>query len=591
MITKSEFDRITALLQSGQTKQALKLCKTGMKRHPKEPAFPHLAGTALSQAGNPREGAQYFMKALKLAPGNKASQDNLATALVQSGQTDKARTYLHKLLRERKVTAPLHYQLAALEFQSRNPDATLEAVTACITALEGNTDPAGRSLLACAYGLRGTHHQLNWDNAAAQQDFRAALDLGPDNPEIMAKYAASLSVEMQADTVMEVLEKALSLTPHNPAVLMQYAIALLQVGRRDDAAGVLSSVLERDPHHVEALTHMVTALPADAASALAGQVKSAFQKAAKGSYDQGQLAFALARALERAGSVEAAKTWFATGNRIVAALRPYDAEAADEKFAATTALFPVGSQLPHAAVSDGPVPVFVIGQPRSGTTLTELVLSAHPRIAGVGEQTTAMIHAQPFVTDKVPYGPAEAEQFAADYRAELPDLPADTTHVVDKMPGNYTCVGFLLTAFPNAVILNICRDPRDVAWSMWRSDFGALALNYTFDMAAMAREANLYARYIRHWSDLFPGRVNDIAYQDVVADITGQSKRLASLCGVDWHPDMAAPERNSAPVRTASSLQVREGVHSRSVGGWARHAGELAPFIERLDPDLWPDIT
>jgi hypothetical protein len=168
-------------------------------------------------------------------------------------------------------------------------------------------------------------------------------------------------------------------------------------------------------------------------------------------------------------------------------------------------------------------------------------------------------------------------------------MPADCAAFVDKMPGNFRIVGHLLAAFPNARIVHLLRDPRDIALSIWQVYFPA-GHPYAYDMARMAHHMNLYARTMARWHTLFPGRIHDLGYADLVADIDGQSRRLAEIAGLDWVPAMARPQNNDRAVLTASSGQVREAVHTRSVGKWRRHEALLAPLVDALNPALWPGL-
>jgi hypothetical protein len=169
-------------------------------------------------------------------------------------------------------------------------------------------------------------------------------------------------------------------------------------------------------------------------------------------------------------------------------------------------------------------------------------------------------------------------------------MPESTRAFVDKMPANYRLIGYLATALPEARFVHLLRDPRDVALSIWRTHFPAAAMGFTADLEAIAQMANLYRRYMAHWQALFPERILDVPYAELVQDIEGWSRRLAEHCGLDWVPEMAAPEKNPGAVRTASVNQVRQGVHSRSVGAWRKHAEALAPFVAALDPALWPEL-
>lgn len=596
MTAQIDIRQALTLLQSGQFKAALKLCKAGMRRFPREPGFANLAGMALSQSGNPREGAQYFVKALRLAPSDTVYQDNLAMAYVQSGQYDKAEALIQKILPRRSQQGSLYYQLGVMEMQRGALDRALQAATDAIEADramiadQGGMTPEFGQAVARAYNLRAVTHVAMGDDDRAYDDYRAALEFDPNNLETLSNISLQLARRMQTAKALAALEKALSMNPRHLNALQRYGIQLNEAGRRDEAVEVLNMALQVDPANSDILRELARIATADAMPQLKPKLDAAFAKARKGSIDRARVAFALAHCAEKTGQSDEAARLYGIANALTAELRPDDRARAGREEAAIMALFPSGHRVPQAPAGKGPVPIFVVGQPRSGTTLTELVLSAHPRITGVGEQAIAGRLAHPFLTEGATFGAQEAQAFARDYWTALPGQEGDPAGIVDKMPANYKYVGFLLAALPDAVILNAARDPRDVAWSMWRNWFPNQPMNYTFDMAAMAAEANAYARYIAHWKALFPGRVHDIVYEDLVSDLEGQSRRLAALCGVDWMPDMAAPERNTSAVRTASVNQVREGVHTRSIGGWAEHADTLAPFIEGLDPELWPGI-
>lgn len=182
------------------------------------------------------------------------------------------------------------------------------------------------------------------------------------------------------------------------------------------------------------------------------------------------------------------------------------------------------------------------------------------------------------------------ERFVQEDCARLPDLPAGSMAYVDKMPENFRLLGFLLTAYPGARAINLYRDPRDTALSLWQEHFSGTALNYAYDMVGMAHRFNEYARLMMHWRALFPGRVLDMPYAELAADPAQVSRRVAAFCGLDWAAEMADPVRDAGPVLTASATQLRQGVHTRSVGRWRQHAEMLTPFVQALDPGLWPEI-
>jgi len=175
-------------------------------------------------------------------------------------------------------------------------------------------------------------------------------------------------------------------------------------------------------------------------------------------------------------------------------------------------------------------------------------------------------------------------------RRMLPELPAGVSAFTDKMPENYRLIGFLKTVHPGARFVHLRRDPRDVALSMWRGHFSGSALNYTYDLRAMAHRFNLYAEIMAFWHRLLPGQILDLPYEEMTADPEVASRTLAAHCGLDWVPQMARPDETAEAVLTSSAGQLRQPVHRRSVGAWRTHAEALAPFIAGLDPALWPGL-
>lgn len=135
------------------------------------------------------------------------------------------------------------------------------------------------------------------------------------------------------------------------------------------------------------------------------------------------------------------------------------------------------------------------------------------------------------------------------------------------------------------------RDPRDIALSMWQAHFSGRALAYSYDLKAMAHRFNLFARLQAQWQDLFPSQILRLNYEELVGDVEHHSHRIAEFIDVDWCPEMAEPGQATSPILSLSAGQVRQKVHKRSVGRWAQYADMLAPFIEDLDAELWPELV
>ncbi|MEM7317898.1 MAG: sulfotransferase [Pseudomonadota bacterium] len=232
-------------------------------------------------------------------------------------------------------------------------------------------------------------------------------------------------------------------------------------------------------------------------------------------------------------------------------------------------------------------PIFVVGLPRSGTTLVERVLAAHSQVEGLGE----LISVERWAREKELRTPVHqhASTLRESYLKSLPDLSSGTSAFVDKMPGNYAHLGVIAQAFPNAVLINVQRDPRDIALSMWREYFGAEGMYFTHDMKWMANEANRYCKYIDHWSELLPGRILNLSYENLVSNFEEELKKLTGICNLSFEDGMLSPHVSKGHVKTASVLQVRQPVSTASVGRWRATEAYLSPFVDRLDTRLWQD--
>ena len=310
---------------------------------------------------------------------------------------------------------------------------------------------------------------------------------------------------------------------------------------------------------------------------------------------EGGLHFAQARLAEICGDAAEARRQRNEANRLMARLLPYDPMADARLAGRILDRFPTPAPAPAAAPPGtgpdaAPAQFFIIGLPRSGTTLAEAILAAHPAVAALGERSAAGRLLQPVIDADLPFDAAAIARFRDGDRALLPPLPPRTRAYTDKMPENYRLLGFLGAAYPRARFVLVTRDPRDVALSMWKAHFSGTALNYCYDLTAMAHRFNLFARMMAHWQAHLPGRILTLPYEEIVQDIEGASRRLACFCGLDWLPAMTRPEENPAPVLTLTATQLRQPVHRRSVGGWRAHAEELDPFLKALDPTLWPDL-
>ena len=361
----------------------------------------------------------------------------------------------------------------------------------------------------------------------------------------------------------------------------------MATGERTRALTELRALRAQHPLHAGAIEELALIGEIEDYADLKDAAGRALTKAGKGGEDRAKLLFAMARIAETPSD---RARYLAEGNHAMAALSTYDSAAETALNAAIIAQTSESGSPLDPAPGLRTRPIFVLGLPRSGTTLAEAVLGAHPVVMALGERRSADL-LYPMLERRQVFDAAQQARFVQADQAALPRMPADTTAYVDKMPENHRWIGFLKAAYPQAKIIHIRRDPRDTALSMWRSRFPTGALGYTYDWARMAHRFNLYAQMMAHWDQLYPGAIYDLPYEALVAGITTESRKLADHCGLDWVAPMARPDLHAGQIRTQSVHQLRQPVHTRSVGQWRQNADLLAPFVAGLDPVLWPMLT
>ncbi len=302
--------------------------------------------------------------------------------------------------------------------------------------------------------------------------------------------------------------------------------------------------------------------------------------------------FALGNLLDKAGDYDAAFGRFATANRLARTLRDAEGKGFDRTLVQRQIDTLIAGYTPAIFAAPNPVaipsdlPVFVVGMPRSGTTLTEQILASHALVAGAGElpdigRMAAMLGADSVAPSMAWRDPTAARREAEAYLALLQKLGGDAARVTDKMPDNIVWLGLIARLYPGARVVICRRDPRDVGVSCYFQSFGA-GLGWSNDLADCAFRIQEVERLWRHWQTVLPLRILELQYEALIADLEGESRRLIDFIGLPWDPSCLAFHETERPVVTASLWQVRQPLYSSSVGRWRHYRRHLGPLLEGL---------
>jgi len=474
---------------------------------------------------------------------------------------------------------------------------TADAIVAgeMATALEPR-DPAGHDNLALALA-----DAQDW--AGAARAGRRALALDGNNGHAWNNLGAVLERLGDVPGAQAAYEHAVAIDATHAEARNNLGVLLLDRGDVDGARACFQAAVDARPGLTDAhfnLSALKTYAEGDADLAALESAETTVP--AMDVPRQVRFWFAVGKAREDTGRYGEAFAAYRNGNRLEYARRPWDDAAADAQLAGMVRLFDRAFVTGQGGTGDGngegegegAVPVFIVGMPRSGTTLLEQVVDSHPRVFGAGERNDLadVLEADPALAGRA-LGPALAALDAAGYarlgaaylarmKALVPASASDTTHIVNKLPGNFAYLGLVLRMLPGARIIHAMRDPMDSCFSCWSRLFHD-TLEYTYDLGALARHYKRYAAYMRHWHTALPaGTILDLRYEDMVAHTRREAQRAVAHLGLPWDERCLAFHQNRRAVHTASVAQVRKPIYTSSVARWERFRDHLGPLLAEL---------
>lgn len=409
------------------------------------------------------------------------------------------------------------------------------------------TDALSRDTMGCVYARLGDH-------GAALPHFTEAVRLEPRNTEYRYNEAATLNFLGRTDEADAQLEALLAIAPGDAR-----------------AHHLLTGLRKQTPehNHVERLTRTHAGTRDGRGRLLLG--------------------YALAKELEDIGQGDAALDTLCAANAEHRRTLPYTFARDAATFDAIEASWPALAAAPvTAAPTDAPI--FVIGMPRTGTTLVDRIISSHPGVESAGELQALPIAVKKMAGTRAPTV-LDSETILAAAQGDMGEIGRDflqrashhrrdlSLRFTDKFPGNFHYAGFIARALPEAKIVCLRRHPMDTVLSNFRNLFAVSSryYDYSYDLLDIAAYYQRFDALMAMWREVLPGRVIEVRYEDLVTDQEGQSRRLLAHCGLDWADECLSFHTNNAPVSTPSAAQVRRPIYADSVARWKRHEAVLEP--------------
>jgi tetratricopeptide (TPR) repeat protein len=487
-------------------------------------------------------------EAESLTPDHTPTLLALGQLLYADDQYATAVPYLEQTAAVRPDDYPLHIDLAnALIGVLRYNDAIEVLEGAFARGMESS-----RAFIALGRAQTGIGKM-----DAARRSFERAIDLAPKSAHAHFLLGRNLQESGDIEGANRLLFESLVYDPDH-AISYRFLASNKAIGIGDDA-----------------FAHMLTLL----------------QRGSLSHEDRIRLHFAAATVYEQAGDADNAFAHFAAGNDLKNVIFDPDfcsthfgrlIESYDREFFART----------QGWGSPDDSPVFIVGMPRSGTTLVEQILASHPDVYGAGEledlnQLVASLGDRIETDTAYPENIAQLTRdhvaaIADEHLARLRALAPDAKRITDKMPTNFLHIGLILTLFPNARIVHCRRDPRDTCFSIYGLDFAG-DHTYAYNQTNLGRYYRQYERMMDHWRHTVPDSILEVRYEDIIADQEAETRRLLDFCGLDWDESCLAFHKTDRAVRTWSYRQVRQPIYKSSVARWRKFARHLAPLLAELD--------
>ena len=653
-VSKSKFKEAIQLINAGKADKAEALCRDAVEHDPRDANMVALLGATLLKTKQPLEAEKFLRQAIDLAPSFAKPHEDLGTLLLEENRPEEAVNFLQNATRldpqaelaffnlgralimlgkgaeadkafeasfelnpERKKLA-----LAADHHRNGRLEEARELYREVLRETPNNVD-ALRLLGAIAAS------QSRFDEA--ERRFRRAIELAPDfvraiidlgrilkeqnryeeaiecfkkantlepgNVQSHFQLASTLAPAALTYEALEAYQRVLELQPDHPGALLGLAHMLKTVGRQDEAIAGYRDFISLKPDQGEGYWSLANLKTYRLSGEDIREIESRLTKDDLTDQSAVNFLFALAKTYEDQSNFDRAWDYYSQGNKKQRMIEQYDPVQTEVTNDSIVSVFDQQFLDKNAGLGNpDPAPIFVVGLPRSGSTLIEQILASHSQVEGtselpyLGRVVTSLNRNR---ADGINYPKATQELGEKQFKAlgqdylDLAELhrTEKKPRFIDKMPNNIPSIGFLHLILPNAKIIDARRYPLDSCFSCYRQLF-ARGQTFTYDLTDIGEYFLQYQRMMDHWHEVLPGRVLTVQYEDMVTDFDNQVRRLLEYCELRWEDACINFHQTERPIRTASSEQVRQPIYSKSINYWKNYEQYLGELVEVLDPVL-----
>lgn len=576
-------------------------------------------GVVLQELNKLDEAESAYRQAINLKPNYVKAHANLGYILRQQGQLDESTQHYHQALQLEPDIPELHYNYALTLLQLGDAS---NAEKHQRQAIKYNPE---YSDAWC--GLAATHY-FNGDLHQASTDYKQSLQLNPENIDALCGYAASLSELGNHEAALKQIEIALKTEPDNFDVLIQQAIIFGATGEADKSLECCEKVLKESPDNEKAATvaanmyeiqgdaqrafnliepllnndtpnisvalcYSAIGAKMDRAEDTVKYLESMLQQKNINTTDRSKVHFALGKAYDKSGEFDKAFHHYDNGNKLI---RPdfnitYFHKQIDREIQIFSDDF---SKSLSVSSEQSSRPIFIVGIPRSGTSLVEQIIASHSAVFGAGElmEITRLSESLPTILDTDMSYPeclaitdkktlTQLSQTYLDYLSKLND---DTTYVTDKLPGNFMNLGLIQLLFPNSKIIYCKRNPLDTCLSCYFQNFSR-NIPWSYDLVNAGLVYNEHLRLMEHWNKVLDLPILEVQYETLTTNQEEITKNILNFLDLKWEDQCLEFHKNKRLIWTASYNQVRSAMYNKSVERWKNYADHITALIDTVSID------
>jgi len=611
--------RLLGLVENkrGKSAQGIEWLRKAIGLAPQVPAYYNNLGDIYRSMSRHAEAVEWYRQAIARNPAYALAHNNQGISLAELGRVDEAIRCFEAAAGREPSNPDFHLNLGhALRRQGREQEAEREYARAIEADRAG--PEACKALASLCYGqmrygealrLYETAIRLAPKDAIAHvrlgdiqyivgrtedalDSYQKALDLDPASPEALVGLGHVYSRKAMTDEAIDAYRRALAIRPDAEAAYNGLGNVYGDLGEFDRAAECYRHALALDPEFTPAYRHIHQLGRSAFGDEDLERMQALFEQYSRDNHRRLDLAFALSMVHAERGDHEQSIQYLLTANALARREVDYSLEADEREFREIAATFSSEFIRQHAAAGcDDETPIFIVGMPRSGTSLVEQILSSHPHVHGAGELSSLSDIFMQWCTEcagtlslsrcMARLQDGHLTEMGRAYVRALRQHDPDAPRITDKMPHNFHHVGLIRLILPRARIIHCRRDPMDTCLSIFRQHFPHRHL-YARDLKELGGYYRLYLELMTHWEEVLPGCLHTLRYEDLVAQPERTTRELLEACGLAWDDACLDFHTTQRRVATASNVQVRQKLYTSSVGGWRRYGQHLQPLYDAI---------